>query len=1529
MMFGYKTHTDGGGTWWCDFGVGCRAQAPDPYGTFGLKVYKSAAYTEKSKIIDRDYQDVAYIIAEATEKGILLSEELRDAIWSTDLNIGTKVENDFGLVAAAYKDFYERIHNPSFESLIKTEYSDAEIGVNQVGDTYTMGPYVVTYPKGEIEDGKGGYDTKFSWIETIKAITDIGELPVEILDSNGNPCQDTDKDGNILNVPKSGETFFIRFKTTEALKVKFKIDLEFLDHCEAEMYRLEGRYKYYYWNIVDDDPTEDNHPDKKTVTDSCPGVTCDKYGTDHTHTHIEYEDHFYKRHQYELATTWGEKIQDLLEYSTATKVYKKATIYMPGKDKPTDDNDDDDDYEDDYVPLTMKLAGNVFLDEQEGKANDENNLFDAGEGLDGIEVYLHQIKDGSDTIIDQTLTTSGGYYIFKKLNAQYQYYVEFVYNGMLYTNVAVGDLGANANNISKAAEDAHGHGGNRQAFNSVFSEIGSNPLNYKSPSRGAYNQVFLQEDIAGTFKNIANSYGGHGGSDQEVFAYDCRIHAYSEKNYPLIEIFTIDKKNNVIANENYDAIYDEQNTRYNQLHVNLGIKARPVFDLALYKDVFNATININGKQEVYTYDARKDWENKGFSYGVNEDYYIGQLRDKYMKDIDPSITTKESVNEGQYMHEYRTEEIINGNNTNGTYKPWLQDNTNYEMTLYGSDYNPNGDNKYAWRDINHGLVEADKLQIHVTYKIAIRNQSGVVGSTTEVVDYYDSKYNFENAYVGDADGNRTGVVNATTTSIYGEGSRTAGANGTWNVQASDQQYAGDLRGTEHGYKTIYLQPDEEKLGDGETQYIYVTFGLIDPEGTLIKAGLPWGEKFYTYNMAEINGYKTYGYKDKNITASEGIVDKDSNPGNFNPSTYSYGNELEDDTSRAPAYAYSVRKSRTLEGNVFEDMLSDNATASEYKNDEYKVVANKTRFGDGTINAPSVADKMIAGIKVELVEIKNGNLYVRETTKTNKDGWYGFGAFLPGDYTIRFTYGSDDDTALTTNSGYSQGLNDTSYNGQDYQSTIFTPNGNEAVNTQTYVTDETLRNAYNSNNNIKGSEESAVNIANTQNIKKYTNSNYYWYADTSIGSKSDAYDDDARRNEVIAYSKGEYGREITNHKAEVFNSYINQAKLREDEENRNFNQFTQAQPMDEGVDNETKNKALVSELERRTYMYAYTPEIPVEVEYTTTQIAGNQSSDYYTHKITGVDFGVVERARAGLAIDQDIEYIKVTASNGDALLELQYDELAKHYKVIVDNEGNYQWVEKEQQSDTFDGYDKNELLNIIMDDELLSGSKLEVRYRLTVTNNSEVCTNITNTLNTTNTSRAKNIINYVANNLNFDASDNNGLWEVVNRDDIQKASNSTWINNDVRSDNTKVVDLSTQTTILKATESNPLTKQLKPGESATEILTLKKILSSESSSDDLKYTNMAEIVEVENELGRYDHGAIPGNQSLEVQPREHDTSGASRYDEMANSPYDPDGKIIITPPTGDTKIYYALAAGIAILTLAGVILIKKFVIGGKK
>jgi hypothetical protein len=1455
-------------------------------------------YTAGENFSWSQYPDAAYVLAEMQERGELTSWESAYGIWNSRISNPKRVGN-YEIIgeSQAYDTFYQTIHggyttNDVFNTVVVDKTSGVKNVVNQTEGTYTVGPFVIDYP-----DGYYNGTNKFSWINSIVAVTDKGDLPVTILNKAGEEI-------NIADLGKNGTKtldnveFYIKFTSTEATQMTLKVEFGYLERCEATMTQYNGVKIYRNWATEYGSMCDHSYDESYEYEDGGYYVSCEHGGIhplgdweSKTVSGTRRVELYYATRRFRAYDSQDGASQTLMLASNIAKVDKTTTLYFTGATiikpdlktlKPTAEGTPSNP---NAINLTMQLAGTVFIDQDTGKVNEGNNKLDSDEGLAGVEVYLHQV---GGNVVAKTLTDASGNYIFKDVNAQKQYYIEFVYNGILYTNVE--RLSGNAVDISKATEEAQGHSGNRQSFNSQFTEIGSYPQNYNG------RKVYLQEEIADTFKTIAQNYGAHGSDEMSLFANDCRISAYTTETYPLTSIFVIDKFESIVAGKNYSAIYKTGGT-YDQMHINLGIKSRPTFDLALYKDVYNAVVEINGKTETYTYDARRDWDNNGFSFGVSEDDYLTQLRSKYISGASTNLTTRTTIDEGSYTTEFRTEEIVNGNNNNTAIN-----NTN----LYDENKN------YAWTDINNNLSDSDKLKIHVTYKIAIRNQSSVVGAVTEIVDYYDSNYQFEDAYVGDENGTKTAGVTASTTSKYGEATRIASENGTWTTSTG----AGE-------YKTIYLVPTEQSLSNGETQYVYVTFGLIDPETTLINAGLPDGNSLYTYNLAEINGYTTYG---------EGLIDRDSNPGNFDPSTYVMGQTaLEDDESKAPAFIYSHRTSRTLEGTVFEDAVTSNNSD--------KINTDKTRFGNGTIDS---TDKTIQGVKVELVEIKDTNndgvkeLISRQTTYTDENGWYGFGAFVPGDYVIRYTYGADDNTALTTYSQYVQGINDTSYNGQDYQSTTYTTGSQELTSTK-YVVDDVLSGIYDTNNNERNTEENPVNIDTqkysingniveykVQNISKYSDG-YYWYADTTIANKSDATDDASRRAQVTAYSNEEYGTGIINHKAEVFNSYINQATLRDQEsKDNNFDEYTQAQPMDASVDTQAKNRELVNELERRTYMYAYTAEIPVEVEYTTQQITGSQPTDKYTYKITGVDFGVVERAKSQLTIDQDIAYVKVTATDGTTILELSNNDDGT---VTVITGTDYNWPAKGKTST----YDKNEKLDVILDDELLSGAKLEVTYKITVTNNSEQDSDAT--------TRAATIINYVANNLNFDLNDNNGLWEVVKKSDIQTELYSSYINNETNSvTNTKLVDLSTQTTVLKATDTNPLVSTaLKPGQSVTSTLTLKKTLSAESSTDDLSYSNLTEIVEIDNTVGRYDRGAIPGNQSLEEQPREHDTSGASRYDETdqdsgtknVKTRYPEDGRIIVTPPTGSTQIYYVLGATVALILAAGIFIIKKFVIGKKK
>lgn len=1077
------------------------------------------------------------------------------------------------------------------------------------------------------------------------------------------------------------------------------------------------------------------------------------------------------------------------------------------------------------------------------------------------------------TLSNPVITDENGYYEFEGLSAfdekgnPKKYYVKFAYNGMLYTNVAYDQL--NTDNGSKADETSRFDF--RTVLNNRFGEIGSYPNNYKIQYKvfgnelGDYNKVYLQEDIVEIIKKISENmvrtnqdncilsgaclrtyeqlradskYSNI--SNEELkrmvqFATECRVFSYTIKEYPLTDKFTISTVGKTIGNVNYPPIYSGT---YNQLHVNLGIKARSTFDMALYKDVLKAEVSINGKTETYNYDERK--QSSSFKFGVSEQDYLNGLRGMYDKGntyINSLQTSK--IDRDEYNFDMRSEEIANG-----------------QSSLYNSivDKNYQINNEYDNLKLQEGTNNEDRLKIKVTYKIAIRNQSSIIGAITELVDYYDTNYKFVEAYVGDVDGNKTGDV----------------------TKYDDSMYKGtEYKSTNNAYKTIYLRPNKEtRLNNAEEQYIYVVLELVGPSGDagtlLTNQLLTDNSTINTLNLVEINGYKTYNGKEANVTP--GLIDIDSNPGNFNISTITeltqnnimnYSSMYEDDTNRAPALVYRTHTSRTIEGTVFEDATGKTG-----------VVSGAERKGNGQFDN---GEKGIEGVIVELIEIKNNTMTVRATTKTNSNGWYGFTGFLPGDYTIRFTYGADNATALTNSSVYEKGLNDKSYNGQDYQATAIGIKSDSSLTTNSYNTDESLIKRYTDNASQKNTEEKIEKITSTSKLDRYV-SGYYWYKIND--GLSDAKDDVYRRQQVIEYSNSEYDTKITNHKAEVFNAYVN------------------PQPSHITAD---VNKTLVNELERRTYCYAYTPVMEIEVEYATKTTKGASSHE---HKIIGVDFGLVERPKSELTIDQDVAHIKVTLADGTVLFDTETET------------NNFQWIN----NGDINVYDKNELINIIMNEELISGAQLEVTYYLTVKNNSEKDMNATTS--------AKNIINYVSNNLNYDEQDNllneKPLWKVVSKDSIQNDKKATFVNN-------TAVDLSTQSVILQATENNPLINTvLKPGEQVTTTLKLKKVLAAENSNDDLTYTNMTEIVEIDNTVGRYDHGATPGNQKLELQPQEHDTSGASKKAIATTDPAHPqDSTIIVTPPTGSNYIYYVIGITSAFILLVGTFLIKKFVIDKKK
>lgn len=390
-------------------------------------------------------------------------------------------------------------------------------------------------------------------------------------------------------------------------------------------------------------------------------------------------------------------------------------------------------------------------------------------------------------------------------------------------------------------------------------------------------------------------------------------------------------------------------------HVNLGLRGRDVFDLELTSDVYSTKVTVNGQDGEYNYNSNQVTVRKS-DIGVAEDManFSSEAREGNITEVEQKVR-----------------------------------NTDIDKTKTNSNYNQTG------------------LGIEVTYKITVRNASQTEGAASKIVNYYDSKYTFQKAYVGNQ-----------------ELATEEGTNGS-------------------GYASRIITTPGTHLKQGETMDIYVVYTLKNPTQTL-KELVGTNNKLPTYNMAEIYEYKTYTTNGNE--AARGLLDKDSAPGSVgtekvrlvsgtsNDTTVAYyfkaqnlsNLKYEDDTYATPTlYFTSSNDGRKLSGVVFRD----STTTDEQ---------TRIKTGNGIKDEGEVG---VYGATVELVElnehkqpetIKNEEGTVRYRVTTNEDGNYTFQDFLPGNYVVRYHYGDTTKTVLLNQ--FENEINKYSFNGEDYQST---------------------------------------------------------------------------------------------------------------------------------------------------------------------------------------------------------------------------------------------------------------------------------------------------------------------------------------------------------------------------------------------------------------------------------------------------------------------------------------------------------------
>ena len=1035
------------------------------------------------------------------------------------------------------------------------------------------------------------------------------------------------------------------------------------------------------------------------------------------------------------------------------------------------------------------------------------------------------------------------------------------------------------------------------------------------PSADDYNKVWDRSNsydlFSADFKNYITGYGISEEDYNSIIYYIYNIFMQSETRvdgkvfyapYDRFVVRNIDTSTDEYKNGAVTKLGQEFINLYSKKsdlsrNVDFGLCYREFNDLALQKDVYKATVLVNGKTEDYIY-------------------------------------SKKALNDGAWDIKIRASDVLyNGNEI-------------YNREVKPSDYLLDGEATYGEGG------DKKNLQVYVTYRISVKNSGTVNATVNEIVDYYDkNQYTYYSSYIGkDTDGN---MLNDNVTAYDIELSQQKEENKTEKEALKNDNYDYTrLYFSSKDGEALDVNHSDSKtdkiLHPSELMYLYVTFKVNNGDYDRVKldqnitsGALSLGKM----NIAEINSYSTYyvsgttipdSLNDKNEkqnivisneTTPAGIVDSDSSPGSLsNKDLDSNGNIItdannpvkdrqQDDTDKSPNIRLIIETDddgnpniRTLKGTVFEDTRDtkqgealmgngelDGKTVNGVTVQLVELVQNVEGDGINTHgNGQYIGEKVWGSYsfnenlqisksleryasgadKSKVIMSGPGILAVKADELNANEGAYSFKSVPAGDFYVRFIYGDTDETVLSSQDNDvttligRKGRNEKSYNGQDYKSTVY-QNGIEQQGEYNGIKAYTLTDKQNyymldaiDGLNIYNSNIDGVNNNYDIYSSEKTNNKepkYYYNIVGSAGNDkvSDAKDVYDYRAREIAYSKGFENEILVNYRAEVLASHVKLATHKE------------------GEDIKARQESMVNELTKNTYMVAQTGVIDTEVEKARTVTNYGDSLNY---NVDHINLGLVERPEAGLKLTKEIDNFSVVASSGKTLFNVSNNQSVanlsfdKHDEHEVDYEKDDQFsriskvtVNSNIQS-TEERKKSAELLQVYVDDELMQGSTLAARYKLTVTNIGEVDYNTYDFYykgepgneESKTTTDAVNVIDYVSNAIKYDASANKDVsWIVTKADELISSENEN--KNLINKKYTE--ELGTYDTILTTGGLYNENKKLKPGDSNSVNLIVSTMLSSSNTKDQLTYNNLAEIIATMNTVGRRNVYSISGNEQM--------------------------------------------------------------------
>ncbi len=945
--------------------------------------------------------------------------------------------------ALAYAKFVKDGQASNYQTSIDT--SNTQVFVNRRDgarneDEYIIGPISISYPSAKTYEDPNyplPETPHFSYMTDIILKTDTGatlnytkgdfklikgsDISTNTSTYPGGSFYPTTGKGGY---PENNETFYIIVNASKAnypKKLNISADFEYVKNSEAVYMELKAKgvvYQYQGYLYYDNQAFPLDYPGsmwgsiqyhytiyyKQFHQEPRTGSWTDSEGNSHSYTYyVDVENSYYSsfpldfyEHAFAVQPIVGMYEKDLqtrakmAEYEGQPLIKLLANNIELGTASSSAD-----------IDLTMEMGGNVWVDGKNNKESALNGKYDVdslgnpltrnenGEEItdpdkpmSGVTVKLHQLDHtGKESVVGETKTDKKGAYSFKELNAQYQYYVEFVYNGQYYepTKHKVSKQNGESTSTSESRGldflsdkksirstyynynvDIEG----RASFNARFEEIASTPNNYETKN-GGYGEVYTRDYLKD------NGYIDEFGNPTETapqYVKDCLMSTFTmdDKSGDKLEIKdgdtnpvqrTEDKRNieyypkysRFVVAEMLNAANqtslatDSQNVAistytpvysgvYNIKKINQGYSIRQQADIALSKDVYKVVQEINGKSETYKYNKR------------------------------------EAAQEGESCW------TVEARNDSGYY------NAGYTRELYREDWIYQAEDTVI-KDLGGTLKDPKtELEVFVTYRVRIRNLSESLGvRVTELVDYYDSDFTpvLERSFVGDKKENKLQDITIRSDDHYIAESHVTqkNANGNGSIYSNAAE---NSKNAPSGFKKLYVTGFENLLldsDDSKDAYIYLTFRVNKTrlnqnsnngyEYVILDQNIITKEEYARGkdNVVEINGYKTYYGTHTKYSSEEdygkgsvspngeygpdniaGIVDRNSKPGNVlyedevGKGLQSNGTivekNFENDTDNSPSIKIILLNEttvRNMDGIVWKDERTEEEASSKTGN----------------------------------------------------------------------------------------------------------------------------------------------------------------------------------------------------------------------------------------------------------------------------------------------------------------------------------------------------------------------------------------------------------------------------------------------------------------------------------------------------------------------------------------------------------------------------------------------------------------------